>query len=167
MKANSINWWLLCANATSLLGVSALGCALMAKFDLVNRMDIIKPIVLTSFFSVFLLFFLFLINKIKDSKKDDEVKENTPVLKNIVSSFIEPIVFLQQVPKVYLLTSVTLFISGAYVHYPLESTSWSTGTDFLREHAVGFGAIASLFYAIMLPYFSYKSVIFSSIRGEP
>ncbi|OZG73754.1 hypothetical protein BTA51_08050 [Hahella sp. CCB-MM4] len=166
MKENSTKWWFLCTNATSLLGVIALGCALTAKFDLVNRVDVIKPIVLTTFIGVFPLFILFIINQIRDSKKEEKIEENTPLLKNIISSFIEPIVYLQQVPKVYLFVSVVLFISSIYILYPFGSTHWSTGTEFLKEHAVGFGAGASLFYAVMLPYFSHKSANVSSIKVE-
>jgi hypothetical protein len=157
MKEKSTNWWLVCTNITLSLGVVSLACALTAKFDLFSSVETIKPIVIVVFIGVFPLFFLFIIKQIEDSRKENKRQKDLSFFKSIIDSFEDTLNFWKEIPRIYLFASVALFVLSAQTLYPFSSTHYSTSIPFLKEHAVGLSAGASLFYAIMLPYFSNRS----------
>lgn len=158
MRNSPKKWWSLCTYATLTLGVTALSSAITAKFNLTSHIDMLKPVTLLVFTGVFPLFFIFITNSIKDSNNEAKAEEQPPSLRSLIEHFTRPLVILKKIKKTHSFASFILFASSIYLLYPFSATHWSTGEIFLREHAIGFSAMASMFYAVMLPYFSTKSL---------
>jgi len=95
----------------------------------------------------------------KLSKKEDRSKEEGSFVKRWIIAVKTPLLFLTHISKIHLVICIFLILSGSYVYnlYPIGGINWAFNEPFLREHAISFGTTSAIFYAIMLPFYSYMS----------
>jgi hypothetical protein len=87
-------------------------------------------------------------------------KKIARLIKKSLIDFFELIKILLNIHKAHLVSCIFLLISGAFIYktHQIGGVNWTFGTPFEREHAISFGATAAIFYAIMLPFYSHRSV---------
>jgi hypothetical protein len=158
MKVNNINWWSLCANLSAILGFLSICSALLSKFNLVVSMVIIEYWILAGLYGLFPLFFLFIANQIISGfKSKDKNNGKTTILDGLVTYVTKPFIHLSKISRLHLIVSLFLFICGVYMQNTeqIAGVQWTFDTPFQREHAISFGITSALFYALMIPFYSY------------
>ncbi len=154
----------LSANTCAIFGVISVICAIAAieNFELI--FEITKPLAIISLVTIFPLFIAFVLIRIKYSiasngKNTGKKKGINTHIRDTIDSFLEPLKALLSISKVHLVVFVLLIISGGFMYHSFQigGVSWAFGTPFEKHHAISFGTTAALFYAIMLPYYSYKA----------
>lgn len=154
----------LSANICACLGLVSLLSAYAAIMEWERISNLINPMAIASMILVFPLFIAFVLiglvsSKNELGKKSLKNKNFGRLIKDSLNDFFEPIKILLNIQKTHLTVCLFLLLSGAYMYktHQIGGVNWTFGTPFEREHAISFGATASIFYAIMLPFYSHKS----------
>ena len=164
MKFNTTVFWSFCANISAALGLTSILGALASIFNFEILFSIVKPFTILALFCVFPLLIIFIgVQVVRSteelSKKEDRTKEEGSFVKRWLIDVKTPLLFLTHISKIHLVISMFLTLSGSYVYnlYPIGGINWAFNEPFLVEHAISFGTTSALFYAVMLPFYSYWS----------
>lgn len=164
MKKTFSSFYWYCANTCMCFGVSSIFTVFIATTNSGALFEVTKPLAIISFLLVFPLFFAFVcigfVSSIsKMSKRDNKQEKIGNLIKKSLNELFEPIKILLSINKVHLVSTLILLVSAVFVYktHQIGGVNWNFGTPFERKHAISFGATATIFYGIMLPFYSHKS----------